>query len=191
MTATTLLGIFVGGASSRMGGMPKGLLPVSEGGEPIVARLLCLATELSIEAVFVGEASPYAMRWPAVRCIADRPAGTGPLGGLAGVLCAAGDAPVLAVACDMPYVSAALLQRLLTQAPSAMVLASRTRDGCWDPLCARYEARLVAPRLARALGSGVRSFQRFFETLPMAELELDDAERGQLVDWDAPDDVSR
>jgi len=184
------LGIFVGGASSRMGGTPKGLLAVDDTGETIVARLLGLSHELGLEPLFVGHAGPYAQRWPEVRCVADDPSGVGPLGGLSGLLSAAGDEPVLVVACDMPYVSRALLERLRTSQPEALVLASKS-EGRWDPLCARYDPRHVRPALARALDLGVRSFQRLFADLTATELALDERERAELLDWDAPEDVGR
>lgn len=190
MTVARKLGIFVGGASSRMGGTPKGLLAVDDTGETIVARLLGLARELGLEPLFVGQAEPYAQRWPDVRCIADDPAGVGPLGGLSGLLTAAGDEPVIVLACDMPFVSPALLARLQTSAPEASVLASKT-DGRWDPLCARYDPKQVRPVLDRALASGVRSFQRLFTDLTVTELVLDASERAELADWDTPEDVGR
>lgn len=184
------LGIFVGGASSRMGGTPKGLLAVDDTGETIVARLLGLAHGLGLEPLFVGHAGPYLQRWPEVRCVADDPPGVGPLGGLSGLLTAAGDEPVVVVACDMPFVSRALLARLQTSEPEASVLASKT-DGRWDPLCARYDPNPVRPVLERALASGVRSFQRLFADLTVTELVLDARERAELADWDTPEDVGR
>jgi molybdenum cofactor guanylyltransferase len=190
----TWLAIFVGGASSRMGGKPKGLLVADDARTPresIVARLIRLAAELNLTPVFVGTAEPYALHWPQVRVIGDEPTGIGPLGGLSGVLAAAGQARVLAVACDMPQVTSALLQRLLNTAPAAPVLASKNQDGRWDPLCARYDPHTVRPRLQMALAQGVRSFQRLFESLPVTELELDAQERVQLVDWDTPEDIPR
>ncbi len=186
------LAIFVGGASSRMGGRPKGLLPVAVAStETIVARLLRCADELALQPVFVGAALPYALRCPHVRVVADAPAGVGPLGGLSGVLAAAGAARVIAVACDMPYVTSGLLQRLQTSEPAAAVLASKNADGRWDPLCARYDPPLVTPLLTQALQAGVRSFQGLFATLAPTELTLSAEERAQLVDWDTPQDMSR
>ncbi len=190
MACVRMVGIFVGGASSRMGGAPKGLLAVDETGETIVARMLRLAHELGLEPVFVGAAEPYSELWASVRCVADLPASVGPLGGLSGLLAAAGDAPLLAVACDMPFVSRSLLERLARSEPEAWVLASKT-DGRWDPLCARYDPKHVRPVLDQALASGVRSFQRLFANLTVTELVLDDRERAELVDWDAPEDVGR
>ena len=187
----TWLAIFVGGASSRMGGAPKGLIPIAKTGESIVDRQLRLATELGLWPVFVGAAEPYALRWPNVRVIEDLPKGIGPLGGLSGVLHAAGDARVIALACDMPHVSAALLARLNTAEPDACLLAARSTDGRWDPLCARYDGVPLLPHVQTAIAVGIRSFQGLFARLTVSELVLDEDERQQLVDWDTPEDVTR
>ncbi len=196
------LAIFVGGASSRMGGQPKGLLMTQEtlGTQndlahaqpvPIVARLLGLAGTLNLTPVFVGKADPYSLRFPDVPVIADDPTDIGPLGGLSGVLKAAGTSRVIAVACDMPQVTSELLHRLQATEPEASVLASKNDQGRWDPLCARYDPISVRPLLTQALHAGVRSFQRLFATLTVTELLLSAEERVQLIDWDTPEDISR
>lgn len=185
-----LFGIFVGGASTRMGGAPKGLLPSRETGEPLVVRLARVAVELGYEPVLVGKADPYAPVLPGVRSIGDEPAGIGPLGGLSGLLAAAHERPAIAVACDMPRVSRELLRRLGNEAPGTLILAPRSAAGdTWEPLCARYDASAMRPLLAAAVARGVRSFQRLFESVEVVELTLSAEEREELVDWDSPEDV--
>ncbi len=174
-----------------MGRKPKGLLPARDTGEPLVVRLVRIATELGFEPAFVGSAEAYAGAVPNLRVIADEPPGIGPLGGLGGLLKAAGARPVIAVACDMPHVSASLLDRLASAPAKAMVVAPRSINGKWEPLCARYDAFAVGPLLTAALARGVRSFQELFESLDLAELPLSAREQMLLEDWDTPEDVSR
>jgi molybdopterin-guanine dinucleotide biosynthesis protein A len=174
-----------------MGGVAKGLLPAPEGGEPLVLRLARLARELGCEPVLVGEGAAYSAVLPGLRTILDRPSGVGPLGGLNGLLHAAGERRVLALACDLPRVSSALLERFLSERPQAAVLAARGSVGAWEPLCARYDAATVAPLCERALARGVRSFQALFSELTVEELALSDGERSQLGDWDYPEDLGR
>jgi molybdopterin-guanine dinucleotide biosynthesis protein A len=183
-----LMGIFVGGASSRMGGTPKGLLPARDTGEPLVVRLARLGNELGFEPVLVGKADAYLSTEPTLRTIADEPPGVGPLGGLQGLLRAAQNRPVIAVACDMPAISKALLTKLARTSPSATVLAPK-RDGRWEPLCARYSPFATLPLLGAALARGVRSFQQLFEAMDVEQLKLSHAEEAALVDWDSPEDV--
>jgi molybdopterin-guanine dinucleotide biosynthesis protein A len=187
---SALLGIFVGGAATRMGGLPKGLLPARDTGEPLVVRLARLAAELGYEPVLVGQADAYRAALPDVVALADQPACIGPLGGLGALLAAAGSRRALAIACDMPFVSGTLLARLGRE-PFTMVLAPRADASRWQPLCASYDAAQVSPVLASAVASGVRSFQALFARLEVTELALNSVDRGELVDWDTPEDVTR
>lgn len=186
-----LVGVFVGGSASRMGGRPKGLLPAPGTGEPIIVRLTRIVEALGFEPVLVGKAAEYAQVLPTLGSVVDEPAGIGPLGGLSGLLAMADQRPVIALACDMPRISSVLLARLATAAPHAMVLAPRNGEGLWEPLCARYDPVQVRPLLSAALARGVRSFQALFESLDVAELALSVREREELIDWDSPSDMGR
>lgn len=185
-----LCGIFVGGQARRMGGIAKGLLPAPEGGEPLVVRLAHIARKLGCEPVLVGEAARYRPALPELRVIADAPAEIGPLGGLSGLLQDARSGHVLALACDLPHLSSALVARLIACEPAAPVLSPRADNGLWEPLCARYDAALW-PVLDAAIADGTRSFQRFLANVRVVELVLDQDERHQLGDWDTPEDVTR
>jgi molybdenum cofactor guanylyltransferase len=186
-----LCGIFVGGQARRMNGLAKGLLPAPDTGEPLVLRLARLVRELACEPVLVGEAQRYRTALPSLRSIDDAPAGIGPLGGLSALLRAASGTHVLALACDLPRLSPALIARLLTSDSEAAVLAPRAEHGPWEPLCARYRVAAVRPVLDTAIAQGTRSFQRLFAELRVEELPLVDGERRELLDWDSPDDVTR
>lgn len=189
--SATMLGIFVGGASRRMGGRPKGLLPAPGSSSlTLVESLVAAGRVAGLAPVLVGAAEPYAAVVPAVRRLADAPAGVGPLGGLHALVRTAGTGDAIAVACDMPYVDAAILERLARHPSAAAVVAARRAEG-WEPLLARYRAPAVRPVLERALAEGVRSFQDLFERLEVEPLEID-ADLGRaLVDWDTPDAVER
>lgn len=178
-------GIFVGGASSRMSGRPKGLLR-APGGRTIVERMRDLLADIAVEdVVLVGASSAYAAL--GIRAIEDRPSGIGPLGGLASLLRRAGDNRVLALACDMPFVTARLLRSLL-DAPSAAVVAPRC-DGRWEPLCARYDAAVVLPIVEKHVAQSDHSLQRLLIAAGAAPLPLSEERRSELRDWDAPEDV--
>lgn len=186
-----IVGIFVGGRSTRMGGQPKGLLPAPDSGEALVVRSVRLIREAHHTPLLVGAADAYRGLLPDLRCVQDEPAGVGPLGGLNALLRAAGEAPAIALACDMPFVSSALLARLGTYPSTAPVLAARSETGKWEPLCARYDAERVLPALQQALRAGVRSFQALLTQVAVEVLELREEERTALMDWDTPEDVAR
>jgi len=197
---TTLAGIFVGGPARRMGGRPKGLLE-GPGGVTLVERWRAMLVDLGAEVVLVGDAAAYAGLGLPV--IADEPAGVGPLGGLVGLLRHGGTGAgtgtgtggslgarhVLAVACDMPFVSRALVERLLAAPDDAPIVAPR-RDGRWEPLCARYDPIRVLPLAAARAASPYHSLQRLLDDAGAAPLPLAPHEADELHDWDSPDDVA-
>lgn len=199
-----------------MGGVAKGLLPAPDTGEPLVVRLRHKAESLGLRCVLVGQAPAYAGL--GLPMLADEPPGIGPLGGLRALLAAAAGAPVLALACDLPFVSRELIGRLAALRPAAdcpdAALPSRApgaaavphpgsealacdeaidvlaarRQGRWEPLCARYHAS-VLPVLDAALAAGERSFQGLLRRLRVAQLHLAPEQERELTDWDAPGDL--
>ncbi len=172
-----------------MGGRPKGLLCTPDG-VTLVERWRRLLEAQGAEVVLVGAADAYGdLGLPVV---ADDPPGVGPIGGLAGLLRFALRAEgrpgsVLALACDLPYVTEALILRLIA-APVAAVVAP-IRDGRWEPLCARYDARGVLPVIARLLSARRHALQAVLDEAGTWSLPLDAAEARQLRDWDAPEDL--
>ena len=184
-----VLGIFIGGLGTRMGGVQKALLRAPGGTETLIARALRVAREAGCEPVLLGTAD-LGDEARGVLQLPDRAPDLGPLAGLASLLDHAGDRPALCLACDMPYVSTALLARLGNEHANASVLAPRDiASGKWQALCARYASPLVAPVLAAAMAEGVRSFQALFGRIPVTELPLTRAEHAQLRDWDKPEDI--
>jgi molybdopterin-guanine dinucleotide biosynthesis protein A len=182
-----VVGIFVGGAARRMGGQPKGLLP-APGGAPIVERWRALAAAVGLRCVLVGGAEPYAAL--GIATVADARAGAGPLGGLVALLRAQPAPRAIAVACDMPYVTAALLERLAYDAPDAAVLAPE-RDGRFEPLFARYDCAAVLPLAERQLDSDDLSLQKLLRLAGARPLAVSPDEWPQLADWDEPGDLRR
>jgi molybdopterin-guanine dinucleotide biosynthesis protein A len=181
-----LLAIFVGGASSRMGGTPKGLLSAPSG-EPIATRWATLGRALGMAPILVGEAAAYAHL--ALPSIADEGAHAGPLGGLVAALAHAGTEPVFAVACDMPHVTEALLARLAAAHAAAPVVAAR-RDDRWEPFFARYDAARVLPLARERLARGALGLQGLLDAAGATALALSPAEEALLADWDAPSDIT-
>ena len=176
-----------------MGGSPKGLIQLA-GGETIVERTLQTIADAQLDAVLVGNIDVYdvvAAKHGVTR-IVDTPVVQGPLAGLHALIEHSADRAAIALACDMPFVSVALLQRLVSESPDALVLAPRSVDGHkWEPLCARYHSASVRPALEAAIETGEQSFQRLFARIEITELHLSTEERRTTRDWDTPEDMSR
>jgi molybdopterin-guanine dinucleotide biosynthesis protein A len=181
-----IAGIFVGGRASRMGGIAKGLL-AAPGGDPIVVRTRRLVASIGGTCVLVGAHPAYAGL--GLPLLADDPAAEGPLAALLALLSHAGDRRALALACDMPFLSAELLTRLAREQPDAPVLAPRRaaaekgRD-VWEPLFARYDARAVLPIARELAARGTRSLQVLLDAAGTEPLCLRPEEVAELEDWD-------
>jgi molybdopterin-guanine dinucleotide biosynthesis protein A len=191
-TPGILAGIFVGGAGSRMGGVAKGLLKAPDGAT-VVERWRDTLAGMGLEVVLVGRADAYAHI--GLEVVADRPPGIGPLGGIVGLLEraeSAGCVHAIAVACDMPFVSSRLIERLLCAPAEAAIVAPR-REGRWEPLCARYDAARVLPaaraRSRREASGGGHSLARLLDDAGALSLPLSSGEALELRDWDTPEDV--
>ncbi len=171
-----------------MGGRPKGLLSAPDTGEALVVRAVRVLREAGVEPVLVGDASPYRALFTDVEEIADDPPGIGPLGGLSALVARGGDGHVVAVACDMPWVSVEALRALAEHPSRAPVVAARRAEGApWEPFFARYDSARVAPVLGALIADGKRSFQRLFAALEVGAFDPGDAR--VIADWDTPEDV--
>jgi molybdopterin-guanine dinucleotide biosynthesis protein A len=209
--------IFVGGASSRMGGRPKGLL-VGPDGLPLVVRLASLLSGVGVPCVLVGEHPAYAHLGLAT--VADAAAGAGPLGGLVAALERAGSGVLVALACDMPFVTPALLRALLAHpSPSPIVAACRPAEPAssparpaspespaspggpraqrpgpplagLEPFFARYDAPRVLPVATSRLARGALSLRGLLEEAGVERMVLPHGDTHLLDDWDSPGDMA-
>lgn len=182
-----LAGLFVGGEARRFGGFPKGLLP-GPAGPPLVDELARTLHSLGIPCVLVGRRPAYAIC--GLPMLDDARPGIGPLGGLLALLRHAGTHDVLALACDLPFVSPALVERLATEHEGAAAVAPR-RDARWEPLFARYSATRALTAAERRADAGAWSLQGLLDELEASPLSLAPEEVNQLDDWDCPEDFTR
>jgi molybdenum cofactor guanylyltransferase len=196
MSAESLVvGIFVGGRGTRLGGVDKGRLR-APGTELTLVERLAREVRLAlgdVELVLVGDARGGAHA--GILAISDEPGGVGPLGGLGGLLghARAVAAPrALALSCDLPYLEAALLRRLAREAPGVAALVTH-QGGFRNPLVARYDVARTSPAVARVLSIGKSSLQAVLDELGdgVQLLPLSKEEQSTLRDWDTPEDVRR
>lgn len=158
-----LVAVLAGGRGRRMGA-PKALVEL--GGEPLIARPLAAAAAAGLEAVVVAKPDTAlpALDVPVWREPAKP---VHPLLGIVTALERAGR-PVVAVACDIPFVPAALLARLAAGPEAAVFVGGRL-----EPFPARYErAALAKLRAALARGAALRATLAALEPQVLAEAEL-------------------
>jgi molybdopterin-guanine dinucleotide biosynthesis protein A len=176
--------LLTGGASRRMG-TDKATLVVD--GETLAHRA---ARTLALVCDPVLEVGTGATDLPVVR---EDPPGGGPLAALVAGADALGAAPVLLLACDMPFVDEALLRFLADRPGPGSVVAmadDRPQFGC-----ARY-GRETIDRARTALANGERSFARALADDPTIEhvppaAWLAVARPHAFADLDTPEDLDR
>jgi len=151
------LAIIAGGQSSRLAGAAKGLLVLE--GRTFLSRLLDLRP-LFADAFLVSY-TPEAYRDYPLRCVSDLVLNRGAPGGVHAALVYARTPWVLAVACDMPFVSQAVVQALLEARNDASDLICFQIAGRLEPLLGLYRCS-IASAWERALASEP-SFREIFQ----------------------------
>jgi molybdopterin-guanine dinucleotide biosynthesis protein A len=163
--------ILAGGKSTRMGA-DKAF--VEYGGRTLLARSLDLARSVTSEVRIVGSAEKFALFAPVVE---DVFCNCGPLGGIHAALRASVTELNLILAVDMPFVSWAFLQYLISQAgnaPEAAVVVPRGA-GNWQPLCAIYR-RDFAGVAEDALRAGQNRIDPLFNVVRTRVISEDELE---------------
>ena len=166
MSGGAVVAVLAGGRSRRMG---TAKATVRLGGRPLVDWPLAAAARAGLEAVVVAKPGSElpALAVPVWR---EPPAPSHPLAGLVCALERAGGRPVVAAACDMPFVSPELLARLAAiEAPAA---AARV-GGRLEPFPGRYSgAALGVLRAALAREAPVREALASLAPAELGEDEL-------------------
>ena len=139
--------IQAGGQSRRMG-QNKALLPFK--GQPLIQRVVD-RVQLVADELLVTTNEPELYQFLNLPMFTDLLPGTGALGGLYTALSAASNPLVAVIACDMPFVSAGLLEyeRDLCGADWDVVIP-RLGSG-WEPLHAIYRTETCLPKIRKAL----------------------------------------
>ncbi|MEM8642343.1 MAG: molybdenum cofactor guanylyltransferase [Cyanobacteria bacterium P01_G01_bin.54] len=185
--------ILAGGNSSRMGS-DKAQLPWR--GQTLLSHVVQVAQG-------VTEVCHVITPWPeryrsqvagAVFLLETEP-GQGPLVGFAqGLAAIAPTYPqldwLLLLACDLPYLEVALLQRWgqqLETVDAALLAMVPYHNDRWEPLCAFYRPTIF-PALKQAIAQNQRSFQTFLSTLPCQPLTLPPEQHLMLCNCNTPAD---
>lgn len=165
--------VLAGGRASRFGGRPKGLEHV--GGQRILDRVADAVASATGEWPFLIAEPRSAVGWhPNLRAHGDVVPGCGSLGGIYTALTVTHEA-TLVVAWDMPFVTHAVLRRLLDDLDSfdAFLPESDAPRGV-EPLCAVYGPACIEPIRERldALDFRATAFHDAVNvgTLPLAEI---------------------
>lgn len=164
--ADVALALLVGGRSRRMG-RDKALAPFNGGTliEWLRDRLAPGFVHTFVVAKDVGR-----FRDLGLPVVADARPDDGPMLGVYTALMASPAPRTLCLSCDVPFVTAELLDRLAARAASFDVLVPRDQSGL-QPLCAVY-SRGVLPELERMLDGGERQLLQVFDRVATGYVDV-------------------
>ncbi|MBI2849373.1 MAG: molybdenum cofactor guanylyltransferase [Chloroflexi bacterium] len=188
--------ILAGGRSTRLG-LDKALLRF-EGEtliERVVARLAPFSERVIIVTSLVGLERLKGLAQDGVtHFVTDIFPEKGSLGGIYSGLVASNSFYSLAVACDMPFLSASLLQHMISLAEGFDVVIPRV-DGTLEPLHAVYSKNCLGP-MRSLLKNNVLKIIDFFPDVKvryLEEVEIDpfDPDRLSFFNINTPADLER
>jgi molybdopterin-guanine dinucleotide biosynthesis protein A len=158
--------ILAGGRAERLGGADKAALMI--GGSRIIDRQLAVLTAMAGEVLIVAN-DPHRYAAFQIPVIPDVVPGAGALGGVYTALQAAHGDLVVVLACDLPFVTRELLDRLIAEMmPDDDVVMPRSERGL-EPLCAVYRTR-AAPVLRARIDRGALQMSALTRELRVHEL---------------------
>jgi molybdopterin-guanine dinucleotide biosynthesis protein A len=180
--------VLAGGLGRRMGGIDKGLQPLS--GRPMVAHVLDRLMP-QVDEVLVN-ANQNAARYAAFghRVVPDEVGGfAGPLAGLHAGLKVAAHPCLVTVPCDSPFLPSDLVARLLAALLErhADVAVAKTGDQP-HPVFALVRAS-VLPHLHDFLAGGGRKIDAWYASLAVVQVPFDD-ESQAFSNINTPDELA-
>lgn len=185
--------ILAAGRSSRMG-RDKAFLTLADG-TTLVAHQAALLRSLHVNDLLISARPHTDYGVPGAHRVYDAVPDAGPLAGISAALAHSTQPHLLALAVDLPRITAALLKSLLDSITPGVGAVPSTPRG-FEPLCAVYpntpDSRAA---LAAALASTDLSLQHllraavnagWMRAVPVAETDLP-----LFANWNSPEDVAR
>lgn len=185
------IAILAGGQSRRMG-QNKAFLHV--GDRPVIERVIAAVTPLTDD-LFISANAPDKFAAYGLPIVADVYPDKAALGGIYSVIQAARHPHVLVVACDLPFLNAALLRHLIGLAPTADVVIPLIQPPQPETLHAVY-SRTCLPFIQKRLLANQLRVIGFFEEVSVRYVEGDevaqfDPEFHSFINMNTPEDWQR
>jgi molybdenum cofactor guanylyltransferase len=179
--------VLLGGRSRRMG-TDKAQLEID--GVPLLRRQCATLREAGVSELFLSTRPDLPVAIPDARTVLDANEDIGPIAGIAAVLDAASCPLVFMLAVDMPAITVAMIQHMLS--------SSRKDHGCvpivhgrQEPLAAVYPRSLL-PMVHSQIAVGRYALQDLLEMAiaanQMNSLEIADINAGQFMNCNHPGD---
>lgn len=177
--------ILAGGRSSRMG-TDKAVLEVD--GQTMIARVLEAARAVS-ERLFVVSNDAEKHAFLGVPIFSDEIKNVGPIGGIYTALQHCHTSHCLVVACDLPFLNAPALQRLIEDCDGQLICAAKSARGL-EPLCAIY-AKACLPFIEQSIIKKQLSLQVLFRELQTQCVDLQDVPERTFLNVNTAADLNK
>jgi len=139
----------------------------------VIDRLTRLSKEILIVTALSGDFA-YSPS-PMTKTVVDIYPGKGALGGIYSGLVASAGSRAIVVACDMPFLSGALLGYMAQFAPAFDVVVPRIKEMI-EPLCAIYSKNCLVP-IQSLLERNELGIRELFKTVRVRYVEEDDIDQ--------------
>jgi len=165
--------IMAGGGSSRMG-TDKSMLPIK--GQSMI-EAICEQLRGSFEQILISANEVDKFAFLGFEVVPDKVPEQGPLMGIASALEASANELNFVIACDIPNINLACVNRILTEAveSQADIVVPTTSDEKYEPLFAIYR-KTALEAINKVLSSGKRKITDVFTLCTVKHIELDDAD---------------
>ena len=180
VTALVTALILAGGKATRLGGVDKRELVVE--GRTIFERQLAVLAGFPI---LVSSAREL----PGVRTVRDTIADAGPLAGIAAGLAAAHTPWLLVLAGDMPYMTRAVIDRLLARAGDDVDAVGVRVGGLPEPLVCVLRVAVFLPLVQARLARGELKASRLLTEGPARVAWLDETDARAFFNVNVPADL--
>ncbi len=174
--------ILAGGESRRMG-RPKASLPLP-GGQTMIETVAETLAAVCRSVVVVGSADPVSEA-PSLRHLADLRPGEGPLAGIEALLASGLDTEYLVCPCDVPLVTAGLLERLTAPCGSLATVLRIGAENAFRPLPARLSAASL-DRVRAQLDRHERAVHAFIQSIDPHVVDMPREAADQLLNANTP-----
>ena len=158
-------GVILAGGEGRRMGCDKALLPID--GALFIDHVYARLAALFDEVLIVTNAPEFYRELPC-RKVPDLYPCKGVLAGIHAGLCHAGREKIFVAACDMPFLSAAVIRRLCRERDQGDVVIPRSDKGV-EPLHALYDKR-CRPAIKATLEAGEKRIVSFFPQVRVHEV---------------------
>ncbi len=165
--------IMAGGGSSRMG-TDKSMLPIK--GQSMI-EAICEQLRGSFDQILISANEVDKFAFLGFEVVPDKVPEQGPLMGIASALEASANELNFVIACDIPKINLACVNRMLTEAveSQADIVIPTTGEEKYEPLFAIYR-KTALESINKALSSGKRKITEVFTLCRVNHIELDDTD---------------